>query len=258
MTKTEVLELFQRRAGPALLALGFEGQAGHFVRSRGAITQVIELQHSIYGGRVTANLGLDLPGLLPPVRWIPQPTIGPHAHDAARWVRIGMAMPERADRWWAFTDQAPSVVEAIDGLGGAITGYGLDWLDREGAWDALLRHAEERLERSRSPICADGGFLELRLLTARHAEGGDARRARSLFRLAAALWPAELKKLEAARRHYLEKNHPPGTKLKAVPDLLAELEALIGPTKAASSRPRAPASEKRKRSRSARPGSSPG
>lgn len=257
MTKTEVLELFQRRVGPALLALGFQGQGGHYVRPKGGLTQIVELQHSIYGGRVTANLGLDLPGLLPPIRWIPQPNLGPHAHDAARWVRIGMAMPERADRWWAFTDETDSVVTAIDGLGGALTGYGLDWLDREGAPDALLRHAEERLERSRSPMAVDGGFLELRLLVALHAQIGDLRRARTFLRMAAALWPNEHKKLEEARRHYLEKHQPPGTRLKGVPDLLAELEGLIGPTKA-SSRGRPSLGDRRKRSRSGRPGSAPG
>ena len=233
MSKAKALRAFRRYAVGPLKAEGFEGPRGHFVRRLGSVTQIIELQHSIYGGRITANLGLDLEWLRPEVRWIPRPALGPHAHDAVRWVRVGLVGPEHADQWWDFED--PDSLEAAGGaLAEAIIEYGLPWLDAHSQQDSFLRHAEERIRRSRSDRHPDGRFAELRLVAAVHAWRGERAKAKRYLKLARRLWPLEKERLQEARRSYRDR-HPSGPgRLARVPDLLGELERLIEPTRAAS------------------------
>ncbi len=234
MSKAKALKAFRRRVVAPLKAAGFEGPRGHFVRRWGAVTQIIELQHSIYGGRMTANLGLDLEWLRPEIRWIPRPALGPHAHDAIRWVRVGLVSPERSDHWWSFEDDPDSLETAGDGLAEAILDHGLPWLEAESEQESFLRHAEERRRRSTSPRHPEGCFAELRLVAAVHAWRGDRAAAEHYAALARALWPTEKARLQAARRSYRERHANGPQRLPRVPDLLGELERLIVPTRAGS------------------------
>ncbi len=241
---------YSSQVEPALNARGFVGAAGHHVRRVGEVTQIVELQHSVYGGRVTANLGLDLSFLLPVVRWIPRPTLGPHAHDATRWIRVGLTGAERADRWWPFSDASGSADEAAAALGERLLRDGLGWLERECSPEAFLRHARDKRERSRGPKQRHGGFLELRLLAAVQAWSGDRSEATRTMDAASALWREERARMIAARDAYAEKHAQ--TNLAPVPDLLAELAALIEPTTgvvAAEPTPRAVAPTRSRSSR---------
>lgn len=225
--KRRLEALFRAEAASALEAEGFTGEGVHFIRRQGRVTQVIELQHSIYGLRVTANLGLDLEWLKPPVRWIPRPALGPHAHDSARWVRLGLTTPERADRWWSFEEDDASIAAAARALAAALLSSGLDWLERESSPEAFLRFAEERLRRSEGVMRAVGSYLDLRLLTAVHAWRGDREAAEAALFEAKVLWPEQKARLAEARRHYKER-HVGGSRLAGVPDLHKELERVVG------------------------------
>ena len=234
MSKAKALRAFRRHVAASLKAAGFEGPRGHFVRRLGAVTQVVELQHSIYGGRITANLGLDLEWLRPEIRWLPRPAIGPHAHDATRWVRVGLVGPDRADRWWAFQDDPESLEAAGFGLASAIIEHGLPWLESHSGMDAFLEHAKERRARSRSDRHPQGCFSELRLLAAVHAWRGNTSQAERCLKIARKLWPVEKARLQAARKSYRERHPNEPQRIPRVPDLVRELERIIEPTRAAS------------------------
>ncbi len=234
MSKAKALRAFRRYVAAPLKAAGFEGPRGHFVRRVGAVTQIVELQHSIYGGRMTANLGLDLEWLRPEIRWIPRPSLGPHAHDAVRWIRVGLVGTDPADRWWSFLNDPESLEQAGQGLAAAILQDGLPWLDGESRAEAFLQHAEERRRRSLSQQFPHGCFPELRLLAAIHAWLGDRVEASRYFDLARGQWPVEKARLQAARRTYRERHPDAAERLARVPDLLGELGRLIEPTRGAS------------------------
>lgn len=242
MSKSKVVAAFRRHAGPALKAQGFSGGRGHYVRRQGAVTQVIELQHSIYGGRVTANLGLDLEWLKPYVRWIPSPDLGPHAHDATRWVRVGIVSPAKADVWWSFGDES-EIDECCKHLARAVLEYGVPWLDAKSSRDAFRAYAEEKLVRSQSSMRPHGSFLELRLMSAICAWRGEATLATQHAEWAAELWGEERERLVNARTLY-KKRHPEQPRLVGVPNLVRELERLIAPTSARVFLP--PAKKKRR------------
>lgn len=255
MSRRAVIAFFKDQVEPELHSLGFVGKRGHFVRKTGPVTQVIELQHSIYGGRVTANLGLDLEFLKPLVRWISSPALGPHAHDSTRWIRIGLVRPDRADRWWSFEpDALEECKKAVRDLGLAIIEHGVPWLESEADAPAFMRYARARLERSRCAERPDGTYLDLRLMAAILAWGGELEEARHLASLARLSWEDERARLIAARAQYQRARAR--TKLASVPDIQAELEALISTTRASRRSPGSPASA-RPRSRSGRLRSSP-
>jgi len=256
MSKQEVVQMFRELAAPDLRAVGFVGRQGHFLRRVGAVTQVVELQHSIYGGRVTANLGLGLEWLPPQIRWITPSSLGPHAHDCARWVRLGLVSAARADTWWSYSDEEESVQNAVQALSEVLLSSGLRWLETESSQDAFLRHAEVRLERSKSKRHPKGCFSELRVMAAVCAWNDDLRSARRYLDRASKLWDEEQARLQAARRVYRERHASPPENLAEVPDLLAELRAIISPTTDGSPFSAAQAARAR-RSKSAQPESSP-
>jgi hypothetical protein len=227
--RQHLLDAFEARAGVALRTSGFEGRNGHYVRRAGDVTQVIELQVSIYGARVTANLGIDLPWLEPALRWIHPPDIGPHAHESIRWIRIGVATPEGRDRWWSFAEPVDLDV-AVRELGAEILGPGLAWLDRESGPAALLKEAEARVDRSKGPRHPHGRFAELRLLAAVLAWNRRLDEARAVAEQASTCWEEERQKLSNALASYRSRFATSGTSALAVPDLAQELEALISPT----------------------------
>lgn len=229
MTKQEVLAAYRRLVEPELRAAGFRGRRGHLVRRIGGVTQVIELQHSIYGERFTANLGLDLEWLQPVIRWVPRPAIGPHAHDAVRWVRIGLVGPDHRDRWWSYGMGSEGLEAATRALGAAIVERGLGWLDDHSEPASFLEYATEHLERSRSDKNPDGGFVELRLMAAVLAWNGDRPAALKCANRARACWAEEKERLERARRIYRRRHSKKG-RLPGVPNLLKELDRLISPT----------------------------
>lgn len=206
---------------------GFTYRGAHFVRRQPGLTEVVEAQHSIYGTRVTANLGLDLDALPPVIRWIPRPELGPHAHDCVRWLRIGLAGAERGDRWWAYDpEDRDSLERAAAALAGEVSGPGVGWLRREQHPDAFLEHAERAVARSRNSVQPEGGYLELRMLAAVHAWRGDRSKGRAVCDLARSVWPGERERLVQARTIYARR-HPGATDpLSPVPPLQDELEAL--------------------------------
>jgi hypothetical protein len=259
MPKQAVLEAFKRLIEPELKARGFVGRRGHFVRKNDPhVAQVIELQHSIYGGRLTANLGIDLDFLRPIVRWIACPTIGPHAHDATRWIRIGLVRPDRTDCWWSFdVDSEDGIDEAARSAGRAIVDHGIPWLEAECAPESFVHYAEARLERSKTSDRPEGSFLELRLMSAVLAWNGDLDGAARFGALARLCWPEERSRLQRARHEFRKKNTQLGKSVADVPDIQAELEAFISTTMASRRSISRLMTSKPKRSKSGRLRSSP-
>jgi hypothetical protein len=229
MPKQEVIKAFYEFAVPDLRNLGFVGDEGHFLRRVGAVTQVIELQHSVYGGRVTVNLGLGLEWMPAQIRWVPPAVLGPHAHDCARWVRLGLVSPARKDTWWTFTEDETSAPQAVGALAETLLHSGLHWLDNEQASESFAKHALERLERSKSKRNPSGAFQELRMMGAIAAWQKDDEAAQRYLELAKKTWGEEKARLQGARQVY--KNRHAQTKdLAEVPDLLQELSEIISPT----------------------------
>jgi hypothetical protein len=247
MSRRAVLLAFKDKVEPELKKLGFGGRRGHMVKHLGKVTQVIELQYSIYGGRVTANLGLDLTFLKPLVRWIEQPALGPHAHDSTRWIRVGLVRPERTDHWWSFEPDSDEAADrAVDQLGQAILDYGIPWLEGEANEESFLRYARARVERGRCTEKPNGTYLDLRLCAAVLAWSGSIKEARQHVELARTCWDEERQRLVAARAEFLKTRAK--TRMPSVPDIQRELEELILPTKA--SRPSSRTVSARRRSRS--------
>lgn len=229
----------QRRAAKAvgqalqsrLASEGFAADGGHLVRSTHGVTEVIEAQHSVYGSRITANLGLNLEWLRPLVRWVPRPSIGPHAHDCVRWIRVGLVDAARGDRWWVYDEDDPATLEAAAAaLAERVAGPGLEWLGRERTPDAFLKHAEGRVERSVSPLRPYGGYLELRLLAAVHAWRGEFQLAQGACAQAREQWEEERARLAMARKIYRRRHPETRARLAPVPNLQRELERLTAPT----------------------------
>lgn len=216
---------FARVVGPPLRAQGFTGRRGHLLRRIGPVTQVVEMQHSIYGGRVTANLGLGLEWLKPVVRWVAPPAIGPHAHDCARWIRVGL-VSEAKDRWWAYGDDETSMKTALESLTYAIVQSGLPWLELNSSPSAFVEYAQTQLERSRSPRRPHGGWPELRLMTAVCAWSGQNRRAARYCAHAENVWADERARLVAARALYKARSRT-GGRLPGVPRLQEELRRIV-------------------------------
>lgn len=204
------------------------------MRRRGDVNQVVELQLSIYGARVTANLGLDLAWLEPAVRWIHPPKIGPHAHESVRWMRVGLSAPNGKDQWWSFEE--PDFDQAIVQLGAQILDHGLGWLERESARSAFLRDAQARVDRSKGPRHPQGRFAELRLFAAVLAWNGKLEEAKQAAEHARACWEEEHQRLSTALSHFKGKFPPQGGAQMTVPDLARELDRLISPTTGVFSR----------------------
>ncbi len=228
--RARVQDAVAQRLSAQLVPLGFVVSGAHAVRRRGEGVEVVELQHAVYGPRITANLGLSLESLGSVLRWLPTLPFGPHAHECARWSRVSLAEAGGQDRWWTY--ESDSVESAADALVDRIVATGVPWLEREGTQDAWLRHGLAAVSRTRSPRCPEGGFFELRLMSAVHAWRSEMDLARARFREAAALWPDERARLAAARAVYARRADRPVSEL---PDLLAELQGLIGPTTAGRS-----------------------
>lgn len=220
-----------RRLRRELGKVGFTASGAHLVRRTGGVTEVIEAQHSIYGSRVTANLGLDLEWLRPLIRWVPRPEVGPHAHDCIRWVRVGLVDGAGGDRWWPYDEDDPASLElAADGLTSSVATAGIDWMARERTATAFLRHAQKQLERSQTGRQPDGGYLELRLVAAVYAWLGDFERAESTCARASYQWEQERARLRMARKIYRRRHPDASTRLPPVPNLQRELERITAPT----------------------------
>jgi hypothetical protein len=228
--KQEVLAAFRQWVEPLLRDRGFGGRRGHMLRRTEGVTQIVELQHSIYGERFTANLGLDLEWLKPTIRWIARPAVGPHAHDCIRWIRIGLCAPEKADRWWSYGAESEGLEAAMKALALTLEQNAIAWIDEQSDPSSFIEHAREQMERSRSERHPDGGFFELRLMAAVLAWNDDREQAMKYANRARAIWNEERDRLEKARQIY-KKKHPGGGRLPGVPNLLHELEELISPTK---------------------------
>lgn len=214
-----------------LAPLGFRHEGAHFVRAHEGVAEVVEAQHSVYGTRLTANLGLDLLWLRPLVRWIRRPDLGPHAHDCIRWIRVGLVDDPSGDRWWSYEPEDPaSLEEAAGDLAERVAGPGLSWIGRERDPSSFLHHAERCLDRSRSRLHPEGGYLELRLLAAVLAWRGDFERAGTVCMRAGVHWNEERARLVMARDIYKRRHPDAPTRLPPVPNLQRELERITEPT----------------------------
>ena len=250
--KQEVLAAFRRLVEPMLRERGFVGRRGHLLRRVGGVTQIVEIQHSIYGERFTANLGLDLEWLKPTIRWIARPAVGPHAHDCVRWIRMGLTAPEKSDRWWSYGGESEGLEAAMNSLAGSIATSGVNWFDEHSSPASFIDYAREQMERSRSDRHPDGGFVELRLMAAVLAWEGDRDQAMKLANRLRAIWSEERDRLEKARASY-KKKHPGQGRLPAVPNLVSELDEIISPTTGESPFVARSPSSRRKSLRSAQP-----
>lgn len=220
----------RRALRDALEPEGFASDGGHFVRRRDLVTEVVEIQHSIYGSRITANLGLDLEFLAPLIRWIPRPVLGPHAHDCLRWLRIGLAGAERGDRWWSYDPEEPeSFARTGQRLADEVAGPGRAWLERERHPDAFLGHVEKAVARSQNKVQPEGGYLELRAFAAVLAWRGEHGRSQLACAAAREAWAGEERRLRQARAIYARRHPDATTPLGPVPPLQDELEALCEP-----------------------------
>jgi len=222
------LDAFDQRIGPLLREDDFRGNAGHYVAKSGDVERVVEVQLSIYGARVTANLGLNLSWLLPAVRWVSPPELGPHAHECVRWVRLGVVSERAHDHWWSF-ETPPERDACLDELRREIFGAGRAWLLIESTKEAFLREAELRAERSRGPRHPSGRFAELRLLAAVLAWNGRNEEAQRRADDARRLWGEEQDRLTRALALFQDRFPPSDPDAAAVPDLMAELDRLIRP-----------------------------
>lgn len=205
---------------------GFAGAEGHLVRPVGDVQQVVEVQLSIYGTRVTANLALDFTWLAPAIRWVSPSIVGPHAHDCTRWIRLGISGSYGKDHWWSF-DTPAALVETIAEMRSELLGPGLGWLERESSPEAFLKDARTRLERSKGPKHLHGRFTELRALAAILAWTGRHPEARQIAEHARSVWPEEKARLDKALASYRDRYPPDSQPPGVVPDLPAELDALL-------------------------------
>lgn len=218
-----LIEAFRRYVAPALRERGFRGRAGHYLRAQGVVDQVIELQPSVFGSRVTANLGVDLRFLEPAMPWVRRARLGARAHECTRWVRIGLAGSAGADVWWSYGSREELSL-ACDGLLEALLAHGLGWLDEMSSREAFLTHAAERLERSKGPRHPEGRWSELRVFAATLAWNERVEQARVVAELAESLWIEECARLSAARARYLRSSP---CAIAEIPDLQAELVRLV-------------------------------
>lgn len=226
LERRSFLEAFAREIEPQLTELGFGGADGHLVRAIGDVEQVVEIQLSIYGTRVTMNLALDLAWLAPVIRWVTESAVGPRAHDCPRWVRLGVSGTYGRDHWWSF-DTHDALRATVHEMRRELLGPGLEWLERESSAAAFLTDARARVERSRGPRHPHGRFLELRLLAAVLAWNGRGGEARDAAEKARAVWPAEKARLDKALALYRDRYPPDAAPPGVVPDLPAELDALL-------------------------------
>jgi len=240
MERRSFNECFAREVEPALAARGFRGAEGHLVRRVGDVEQVIEVQLSVYGTRVTANLGLHPAWLEPVIRWVSPSRFGPRAHDCIRWIRLGLAGPRGRDHWWSF-DTEPELARAIAEMKLELLGPGLEWLERSSARESFLADARARLERSKGPKHPHGRFGELRVYSAILAWGGAYADARQMADHARVHWDEERARLEKALAQFQDRYPPMVVPEGQIPDLPAELDRLISPTRGVGSRPVEPA-----------------
>jgi hypothetical protein len=222
------LDAFDQRIGTLLRADDFRGNAGHYVARSQDVERVVEVQLSIYGARVTANLGLNLAWLLPAVRWVSAPELGPHAHECVRWVRLGIVGAKAHDHWWSFETPEERDV-ALEELRAEIFGPGRAWLLAESTQESFLRDAEARVARSKGPRHPSGRFAELRLYAAVLAWAGRVEEARRTAAQARSLWPEERDRLARALALFQDRYPPTKPDAAAVPDLLGELDRWIAP-----------------------------
>lgn len=222
--RRELGALIRAALVPLLEPMGFRHHGLHFVRRAGEVLEVIELQPSIYGARCTVNFGLDLSFLEPLAPWIPRPSIGPHAQDCLRWIRLGELLPGQEDRWWSFED-AEARCASGDEMAKLVAKHGLPWLEREGRGEAFFRYAEARLLRSRSPRRPSGRFEELRIYAAVCAWTGRDEAAAKVMEACARAWPSEREHLEEARQTFVDATGR--ARAPKVPDGLSALAAFL-------------------------------
>jgi len=203
---------------------GFSREGSCFVRESSPVRQMVEPQWALYAPRVTLNLGLAITSLSSVVPWVKAPSTSLMA-EAQRWTRLGRITPRKQDRWWSLDE--PDADAAERHMLADLLRHGLPWLEREAHSDAFLRFAEARRARTVTELSPEGAFGDLRLSIAVRCWRGEGREARRLLGFAASAWGMEHGRLEHARRDFAESQDL--TVLpEAVPDLLAELEALVG------------------------------
>ncbi len=211
---------------PQLAERGFVGAEGHLVRPGPDVQQVVEVQLSIYGTRVTANLALDFAWLAPAIRWVSPSSVGPHAHDCTRWIRLGVSGKYGKDHWWSFDTEA-ALEATVAEIRSELLGPGLGWLERESTAAAFLADARTRVERSKASRHPHGRFSELRALAAVLAWNGRPAEAREAAAHAREVWPEERARLERALALFRDRYPPDAAPPGVVPDLPAELDALL-------------------------------
>src|SRR5688572_29776101 len=149
------------------------------------------------------------------LRWIPRPSVGPHAHDCIRWIRIGLCSPEKSDRWWSYGADSGGLEPAMLSLAEHLSGSGVQWIDRQSEPPNFIEYAREQMERSRSDRHPDGGFVELRLMAAVLAWHGDRDQALKFANRARAIWSEEKERLTKARQLYQKKQDRKSTRLNS-------------------------------------------
>lgn len=210
-------------ASAVLRRAGFVRRGACWVRDVEPIRMLVEPQRAVYAERLTLNLGLRIRTLSPVLPWISSrgPTL---MGEAQRWTRLGRVGPEGRDQWWDLSSEPRA---ALADLARALHAHGLPWLRSEARPDPFLRFCEARRARTATELDPEGGFDELRLSIAVRCWRGEVDEAARLLEFARRAWRVEHGRLEHARRDF-ERSRERGGALQPVPQLLAELEGLVG------------------------------
>ena len=146
----------------ALRDAGFRGTARDFHRSRGPVTDAVNIQASRSNagekGRFTVNLGIYLPGVEAILRGAPL-TNPPCEVDCTVRVRLASVAPGGGDGWWAVgTGVDPSVVGRE--VGETMTRFGVPWLDAVTGPADVARRGLPCTDLTRAAILLVSGLRE--------------------------------------------------------------------------------------------------
>ncbi|MBL8989226.1 MAG: DUF4304 domain-containing protein [Gemmatimonadetes bacterium] len=146
----------------ALRDAGFRGTARDFHRSRGLVTDAVNIQASRSNagqdGRFTVNLGIYLPGVEAVLRGAPLAD-PPREVDCTVRVRLATVARGGGDGWWAVgAGLDPSVVGRE--VGETMTRFGIPWFDAVTGPDDVARRGLPCTDLTRAAVLFVSGHRD--------------------------------------------------------------------------------------------------